>query len=177
VGVANVGQDLSKHPATQCTERRFGDDVVRNQADCLAERNATASMPGVVVSANQIAEDSPAGWAEGTPRGVEVCGRVAAAGGAEEAQLPGDAVPRVLPPPSLAAGWTPDAGGATGRCHGAVYTGESSGALFRESIESAHRQVVAWLSEHELELLPPQSGEFLIGDVPALMSHRSVAHR
>ena len=45
---------------------------------------------------------------------------------------------------------------------------ESSGALFRERIELMHSQVQAWLRRHELEILNPASGEFLLGDVPAL---------
>ena len=53
---------------------------------------------------------------------------------------------------------------------------ESSGALFRESIESTHSQAVAWLSQYELEIHTPQSGEFLIGDVPALTVRRDT-HR
>lgn len=44
----------------------------------------------------------------------------------------------------------------------------SSGAQFRESIESTHSQAAAWVSQHELEILTPGSGEFLIGDVPVL---------
>jgi hypothetical protein len=44
----------------------------------------------------------------------------------------------------------------------------SSGAQFRESIESTHSQAMAWVNKHELEILTPGSGEFLIGDVPVL---------
>ena len=160
VGVANVGQDLSKHPATQCAERRVGDDVVRNQADCLAERDATASMPGVVVSANQIAEDSPAGWAEGTPRGVEVCGRVAAAVAPKRPSFLEMLFREFYRRHLLLPGGPQTLEELLDDVMAPSIQGESSGALFRESIESTHRQVVAWLSEHELELLPPQSGEF-----------------
>jgi hypothetical protein len=51
---------------------------------------------------------------------------------------------------------------------------ESSGALFRNRVEHLHGQAKAWLRTQELEILTPGSGEFLIGDVPALTVKRSV---
>jgi hypothetical protein len=63
-GVADVGQDLSKHSPTQRAVGRVGDGVVRHEAGCLDDRDTAASTPGVVVSADQVAEDPAADVAE-----------------------------------------------------------------------------------------------------------------
>jgi hypothetical protein len=82
-GVADVGQDLSKHSPTQRAVGRVGDDVIWHEAGSLDDRDTAASAPGVVVSADQVAEDPAADVAEDAPRGVEVCGGITETRGAE----------------------------------------------------------------------------------------------
>jgi hypothetical protein len=50
----------------------------------------------------------------------------------------------------------------------------NSGAKFAEGIEYMHDHAQAWLRTQQLEILTPGSGEFLMGDVPALTVQRGV---
>ena len=49
-----------------------------------------------------------------------------------------------------------------------------SGAKFAEGVEYMHDHARAWLRTQQLQILTPGSGEFLMGDVPALTVQRGV---
>jgi hypothetical protein len=49
-----------------------------------------------------------------------------------------------------------------------------SGAKFTEGAEYIHDHARAWLRTQQLEILTPDSGEFLMGDIPALTVQRGV---
>src|SRR5690348_6021195 len=83
-----VGEDFAQHALAQRAQRWVCDGIVRNQPDCLTDRDAAAAAPGVVVGTDQVTEDVTRVLAEDAPRRIEVCRGVTEAGRAEVEHRP-----------------------------------------------------------------------------------------